>query len=265
MTTTLPPANFTTKYNTTSSQCGCPNWRYFRSETGTKCKHQLVLENPSFFGNWMIWNPRDPSTYAYEGYANFSVYNYMENVYFFDFEEVKKYTNELAQRVLVVDKKDLRSNDILSFRNRNRYNTTLTSCDCFSNRNNTDNCKHIKRLKSLPKQSSIPNSICVETLMSGNTFLDQIGNAVSNAKASIQKEKDEFQKEKDDFRDKLGLCCVCYESKTLDTGCCKAKLCVDCWYNLDKMRYNKNLCPLCRSKIVPLVNVLMAKFKNFQK
>ena len=260
MTTTLPPANFTTKYNTTYSQCGCLDWVYWRSQNSTKCKHQKVLENPESFRNWMIWKPSDYS--SNREYKNTEVTINMSNPQL-DFEEVKKYTNELFQRVIIVDKMDLRMNDVRSFKNRNNYNTTLTSCDCFSNKNNILDCKHIKRLKYLSTQE-VPITTGSETLISGNTFLDQIGNAVSSAKASIQKEKDEFQKEKDDFRDKLGLCCVCYESKTLDVGCCKAKLCVDCWNSLDKMRHNKNSCPLCRTKISPLVNVLMAKFKDFQ-
>jgi len=58
---------------------------------------------------------------------------------------------------------------------------------------------------------------------------------------------------------------VCYTEKRIGCcGICKKGICVDCWRSIEKSKRREGVpCPWCRATMLPLVDVLIEKFKEF--
>jgi hypothetical protein len=273
--------------------------RYY-SDDGP-CKHMDVFNGLMPFSQSLVSQPRPPRRVLPEGFLSDDAWLELSSSGFTR-EEVLQYQNELERGIRGNwhhDKVGCKA--IGSYSRRESYNATTTSCLCEDHwRYPNAQCKHMLRMLNIEALASRPevirdlrlpelllglpvaelNPVAQETILltpqvvptvapdalevafDGLALLDNISEVVSRAKEAISSEKALFAKEKEDFRELLGLCCVCYEGKTIRIGCCSAKMCTDCWYSLERSGLSASQqCPCCRVALPQLVEVLMSKFK----
>jgi hypothetical protein len=253
------------------------------------CKHMDVFNGLLSFTQDLVSKPRVRRVIP-EGFLSIGAALELSSKGFAR-EDVLQYKNELARGIGGRwNHSKVGCADIQRYSRREIYETTTTGCMCpdYQRYPYNWNCKHIRRMRNIEALASaavaptaaddvvqeivllVPqvaptaaDDVVQDTTNQVVDMLNNISKEISSARENIAKEKAIFAKEKEDFRELLGLCCVCYEGKTIKVGCCSAKMCAECWYGLEESSLSaSHQCPCCRAPLPSLVRVLIAKFNE---
>lgn len=272
-------------YTTTSDSCTCPDFIYRRQPSSTFCKHIHSLNGTSLPENHYYQRPqpqRHPNPLFYK-FASFASYDVARNHAHQNNMSLQDLCDRLCISNRVIYMKDLKR----YIHGSPTYETTYYSCTCpdYIHRRQNHNliCKHIRifrlgysgsppshlsfqqqpqqqQTQEPPQQPQIQEQAQphedkeLDTIISGFQKFVKDREQFTNERKAFYKEQEEFQK-------KFNLCRVCMDSNTIKVSCCNGFLCLDCWFKMEKSR--KTDCPFCRTKLKPLVEVLIEKFKSF--
>lgn len=254
MTTFTTKEQFLAKYKTTADECDCLARGYSLPIDNYSCKHMKVFRGELEFGQHLVSKPRAPK-YVKTKWAS-AIAQHRAETFGIAYEDIKKYLVEIGQWY-----GPIYNDQINTYVNRLKYVTKSYSCSCYHHENTGEPCKHMIRLgklKKIEREKSLKEA-------TGCDFLDKVEKSIKLAKEEIELERKNFLQEKEEFREKLGLCCICYETNTIDVGCCKAKMCIGCWDKIEINVNRKPTCPLCREKLPQLTTILIDKFNNILK
>lgn len=256
------PVNFLTRYNSTKDSCECPDKKW-NSTDGYMCKHMRVSSNPQNFRQYMDPDyinsfksspPSNPVFYSKKAELEFKkLFNDTELDKIIKFSKKRKITIYYIKSYI---------NYKNGFNNITLYKTTPTYCGCNAWKYRETPYHLCKHQKALTYNSTIKplKTECLELVSSVEDFNKQL--------EILNKEKDALEEEKHNYIENLGICLICYKNKKIDfCETCNKGLCIDCWraIELSTPKYKDTSCPWCRSKIKPLIDILIEKFKNFTK
>lgn len=239
------PDDFLTRYSTTVNSCSCPFRKWFPT---IECKHMKVASDND---NWREWMRPKRESQPFNGPFTSQSAKLFADEHGYSQADIFSYISEvLTFPVLYLTKRDVLSYHYFI---TNIYKTTITSCQCKAREfNNNVPCKHMSRLLRLRVENQ-----------NGNTHYTTTNEVLVNNVEEFNKIRNDFEAEKNEIMEKMGLCPICYSSTTIKScDTCSHKICIECYYSIEKSKSVQRPCPFCRKKMRPLIDVLMEKFKN---